>query len=336
MATVWTVNATGTLTLHQVRTGLNDGQKTEIKAVVSGVPLEAGMQVVIGTSTATSGAASSSNPFPTDTTTGRTWPGAVLMNTLNVAAQPVISVSKVVKRYQMGQNEVLALRGVDISVYDGELVAIMGTSGSGKSTLMNILGCLDTPTEGEYVLDGVAVNGLSRNNLADLRNQKLGFVFQGFNLLPRTSAIDNVELPLLYDRASRWTDTRALAAKALERVGLGDRLDHEPSELSGGQQQRVAIARALVTQPTLLLADEPTGNLDSRTTLEVMALFQELNEQGITIMIVTHESEVAQYARRVVEMRDGRIIRDHAVENHRNAADDLALVDAGLEMEEAA
>ena len=180
------------------------------------------------------------------------------------------------------------------------------------------------------------MNGLNRNELADLRNQKLGFVFQGFNLLPRTSAVDNVELPLLYDRAARWTNTRALASAALDRVGLGKRLDHEPSELSGGQQQRVAIARALVTQPTLLLADEPTGNLDSRTTLEVMALFQELNQQGITIMIVTHETEVAQYARRVVEMRDGRIIRDQVIDDPRDAAEDLALLDADQPMEEAA
>ncbi len=193
------------------------------------------------------------------------------------------------------------------------MVAIMGSSGSGKSTLMNILGCLDVPTEGSYVLDGVRVNGLSKNDLADLRNRKLGFVFQGFNLLARTSALENVELPLLYDRSGRKLDTKALAAAALERVGLGDRIEHHPSELSGGQQQRVAIARALITQPTLLLADEPTGNLDSQTTVEIMALFRELNEQGITIVLVTHEPEVSQYARRVVEVRDGRVVRDHPV-----------------------
>jgi putative ABC transport system ATP-binding protein len=203
------------------------------------------------------------------------------------------------------------------------MIAIMGSSGSGKSTLMNILGCLDVPTSGSYVLDGVRVDGLDRNALADLRNQKLGFVFQGFNLLARTSALENVELPLLYDRAHRWTDTPAMAAAALERVGLGERLDHQPSELSGGQQQRVAIARALVTQPTLLLADEPTGNLDSHMTVEVMALFQQLNDQGITILIVTHEPEVAKYARRIVEVRDGRIIRDHPVIDRQDAAADL-------------
>jgi len=182
------------------------------------------------------------------------------------------------------------------------------------------------------------VDGQSKNALADLRNAKLGFVFQGFNLLARTSAIENVELPLLYDRTGRKLDTRALAADALQRVGLGERLEHQPSELSGGQQQRVAIARALVTKPTLLLADEPTGNLDSRTTVEVMALFQELNEQGITIVLVTHEPEVAQYAKRIVEVRDGRIIRDHPVVERNRAADDLREMDAAaaLAFEEAA
>jgi putative ABC transport system ATP-binding protein len=241
---------------------------------------------------------------------------------------PVIQIKQVKKVYTMGANKVFALRGVDLMVEPGEMIAIMGTSGSGKSTLMNILGCLDVPTEGQYSLDGTRVDGLSKNQLADLRNAKLGFVFQGFNLLARTSAIDNVELPLLYDRSGRKLDTRKAAREALGRVGLGDRLDHQPSELSGGQQQRVAIARALVTQPTLLLADEPTGNLDSRITVEVMALFQELNEQGITIVLVTHEPEVAQYAKRIVEVRDGRIIRDHAVLDRHNAADDLRELDA--------
>jgi putative ABC transport system ATP-binding protein len=240
---------------------------------------------------------------------------------------PVIQISNVEKIYTMGTNKVFALRGVDLTVESGEMIAIMGTSGSGKSTLMNILGCLDVPTEGSYVLDGTRVDGMSKNALADLRNQKLGFVFQGFNLLARTSAIDNVELPLLYDRSGRKRDTRALAAEALRRVGLGERLDHQPSELSGGQQQRVAIARALVTEPRLLLADEPTGNLDSRTTVEVMALFQELNAQGISVVLVTHEPEVAQYAKRIVDVRDGRIIRDHPVENRRDAAADLRDID---------
>jgi putative ABC transport system ATP-binding protein len=246
---------------------------------------------------------------------------------MTTTTDPVIRISNVKKVYRMGTNQVFALRGVDLTVERGEMIAIMGTSGSGKSTLMNILGCLDVPSEGTYVLDGTRVDGLSKNALADLRNQKLGFVFQGFNLLARTSAIDNVELPLLYDRTGKKRDTRKLAANALARVGLADRLDHQPSELSGGQQQRVAIARALVTEPTLLLADEPTGNLDSRMTVEVMALFQELNDQGITVVLVTHEPDVAQYAKRVVEVRDGRIQRDHPVARRRRAADDLRAMD---------
>jgi putative ABC transport system ATP-binding protein len=244
---------------------------------------------------------------------------------------PVIEISGVKKVYRMGETEVFALRGVDLTVNAGELLAVMGSSGSGKSTLMNILGCLDVPTAGSYVLDGIRVDGMSRNDLADLRNRKLGFVFQGFNLLPRTSAVENVELPLLYDRTGRWKNTRELAAEALRRVGLGERLEHQPSELSGGQQQRVAIARALVTQPTLLLADEPTGNLDSKTSVEVMALFQALNEQGITVIIVTHEPDIAQYAHRVIDVRDGRITKDHAVVAPRRAADDALTMDTELD-----
>ena len=232
---------------------------------------------------------------------------------METTSPPVIQAEGLTRSYTSGTTSVHALRGVDLSVERGEMVAIMGSSGSGKSTLMNLLGCLDVPTAGDYMLDGVRVNGLSRNELADLRNRKLGFVFQGFNLLARTSALENVELPLLYDRSGRKLDTRALAVAALERVGLGDRMEHQPSELSGGQQQRVSIARALITRPMLLLADEPTGNLDSETTVEIMRLFQELNEQGITIVLVTHEPEVSQYARRIVEVRDGRIVRDHPV-----------------------
>jgi putative ABC transport system ATP-binding protein len=239
----------------------------------------------------------------------------------------VISTNELVKTYVTGTNEVHALRGIDLTIEKGELVAIMGTSGSGKSTLMNLLGCLDSPTSGSYDLDGVRVETLGKNELAAIRNQKLGFVFQGFNLLPRTTALENVELPLLYDRSGRKLDTRALAVAALERVGLGKRLDHQPSELSGGQQQRVAIARALVTSPALVLADEPTGNLDSRTTIEVMSLFQELNEEGVTIVLVTHEAEVAIYAKRVVEVRDGRIVRDEPVKNRRSANKDLFELD---------
>jgi putative ABC transport system ATP-binding protein len=203
----------------------------------------------------------------------------------------------------------------------------MGTSGSGKSTLMNMLGCLDTPTSGSYTLDGARVDGLGKNELAAIRNQKLGFVFQGFNLLARTSALENVELPMLYDRRGLKRDIRALAVAALQRVGLGDRMEHPPSELSGGQQQRVAIARALVTEPALVLADEPTGNLDSRTSVEVMALFQELNAQGKTIVVVTHEPDIAVYATRIVRMKDGRIFSDQAVADRHDAARDLAELD---------
>ncbi len=235
----------------------------------------------------------------------------------------VIEAQKLTKVYTSGTNEVRALQGVDLQAAPGEMLAIMGASGSGKSTLMNILGCLDVPTAGSYQLDGTEVAGLDRNALADIRNRRIGFVFQGFNLLPRTSALENVELPLLYDRSDRSLDTRALAAASLERVGLGDRRHHEPNELSGGQQQRVAIARALVTQPAILLADEPTGNLDSRTTLEVMSLFQEINEQGVTILMVTHEEDVAVYCKRVIELRDGAVIRDEPVVKRRGAALDI-------------
>ncbi len=228
-------------------------------------------------------------------------------------APPVIRLEGVTRVYSTGENAVHALAGIDLVIGTGEMVAIMGASGSGKSTLMNILGCLDNPTAGRYELDGVSVTGLSRNELADLRSRKLGFVFQGFNLLARTSALENVELPLLYDRSGRFVGKESPAPAALRRVGLGERLHHVPSELSGGQQQRVAIARALVTSPSLILADEPTGNLDSRTSIEIMALFQELNTQGITIVLVTHEPDIAEHAHRIIEMRDGRIVRDAPV-----------------------
>lgn len=224
------------------------------------------------------------------------------------------------KTYTMGTNQVHALAGVDLDVRPGELIAIMGASGSGKSTMMNIIGCLDYPSEGSYTLDGIRVDTLSKNQLADIRNQKIGFVFQGFNLLARTTALENVELPLLYDRTPGKKKTKELAKEALELVGLGDRIDHVPSELSGGQQQRVAIARALVTKPAILLADEPTGNLDSKTSVEVMDLFQTLNDQGITVLLVTHEHDVAEYAKRVIELKDGKIIRDQ-VQEQRRAAD---------------
>jgi putative ABC transport system ATP-binding protein len=249
-----------------------------------------------------------------------------------VQRDPVIRVEGITKVYSMGRTQVHALRGVDLTVEPGEMIAVMGASGSGKSTLMNILGCLDSPASGSYYLDGTRVDGMDRNALADVRNQKIGFVFQGFNLLARTSALDNVELPLLYDRSGRKRDTLEMAKRALERVGLADRADHHPSELSGGQQQRVAIARALVTEPKLLLADEPTGNLDSRTSAEIMALFQELNDHGITILLVTHEHDIAAYAKRIVEFRDGKILRDHPVENRLFAAEALLPEDTTAEL----
>jgi putative ABC transport system ATP-binding protein len=240
----------------------------------------------------------------------------------------VIETKQLKKEFRMGDVIVHALRGIDLVVEEGDFVAIMGASGSGKSTLMNLLGCLDQPTSGEYYLDGKLVNAMSRDEYANIRNQKIGFVFQGFNLLSRTSAVENVELPLVYDHTERIKDSHAAAMEALTRVGLGDRFDHEPSQLSGGQQQRVAIARALVNQPAMILADEPTGNLDSRTSVDVMALFQQLNEQGITVVLVTHEPDIALYTKRIVEVRDGLLIRDARIQNRKDAAADLkALAD---------
>lgn len=235
----------------------------------------------------------------------------------------VIEIKQVKKNYYVGDVVVEALRGVDLIIEQGEFVAIMGSSGSGKSTLMNIIGCLDKITEGTYLLDGTDVKDLSKNQYADIRNQKIGFVFQGFNLLTRTTALENVELPLLYDRQNRIKHPEVKAKKALEKVGLGDRAHHEPNQLSGGQQQRVAIARALVTEPAMILADEPTGNLDTKTSVEVMALFQELNNQGITVVLVTHEPDIARYAKRNIVLRDGVIIKDYLVENRLTATEML-------------
>ena len=231
----------------------------------------------------------------------------------------MIEIKDITKVYHVGEIDVHALRGIDLSVKAGEFLSIMGASGSGKSTLMNLIGCLDEPTSGQYFLDSVDVSNLSKNEYADIRNQKIGFVFQGFNLLPRTSALENVELPLFYDRSHRIQNPRLAAEAALERVGLSDRMDHMPSQLSGGQQQRVAIARALVNQPSILLADEPTGNLDSRTSVELMSVFQELNSQGITILLVTHEEDISRYSRRIVRLRDGQILDDSSVKNRLNA-----------------
>jgi putative ABC transport system ATP-binding protein len=226
----------------------------------------------------------------------------------------VIHLEEVHKVYHTGEIDVHAVRGVSTAVKAGEFVAIMGASGSGKSTLMNVIGCLDRPTRGVYRLDGADISELSRDELADIRNQKIGFIFQGFNLLSRTSALENVELPMLYQKNYvPGRQQREKALKALALVGLSDRSGHHPNQLSGGQQQRVAIARALVNEPSLLLADEPTGNLDSQTSIEIMGVFQKLNEQGITIVMVTHELDIARYTKRNVIMRDGHIVSDEPV-----------------------
>ncbi|HMH03098.1 MAG TPA: ABC transporter ATP-binding protein [Candidatus Udaeobacter sp.] len=236
----------------------------------------------------------------------------------------IVSLIDVHKTYRTGEMEVPAVRGVSLEIKRGEFVALMGASGSGKSTLMNILGCLDRPTTGQYFLDGADVSRLDRDRLADIRNHKIGFVFQNFNLLPRTSARENVELPLVYS-AQRLThaELREKADRVLVSVGLAGREDHYPSQLSGGQQQRVAVARALINQPEVLLADEPTGNLDSRTSVEIMAIFQQLNERGITVIMVTHESDIAAYAKRNVMMRDGVILNDHLVLQRADAGSQL-------------
>lgn len=234
---------------------------------------------------------------------------------------PVIAIRDLTKTYLLGQTKVRALRGVSLEVQRGEFVAIMGPSGSGKSTLMNLVGCLDRPTSGEYWLTGNAVSRMPADELADIRNRRIGFVFQGFNLLARANALKNVMLPLMYAGLTRGEQVRR-ARKVLQIVGLGSRMHHLPSQLSGGQQQRVAIARALVNDPPLLLADEPTGNLDSRTSLEIMAIFQALNQRGLTIMLVTHDADVAAYAQRQVVFRDGRIVRDEPMAHSRSAEAD--------------
>jgi putative ABC transport system ATP-binding protein len=236
----------------------------------------------------------------------------------------VIQLDEIQKTYRTGEVDVRAVRGVSLTIQRGEFVAIMGASGSGKSTMMNIIGCLDRSTGGRYQLDGVNVAQLNRDQLADLRNQKIGFIFQGFNLLARTAAVENVELPMLYRRNNLSSrDRRDRALKSLELVGLANRSDHFPSQLSGGQQQRVAIARSLVNQPALLLADEPTGNLDTQTSIEIMGVFQKLNEQGITIVMVTHELDIAHYTKRMVVMRDGLVVSDKTVANRLNAEQEL-------------
>jgi putative ABC transport system ATP-binding protein len=233
-----------------------------------------------------------------------------------VPTNHVIKLDEIHKTYHTGEVDVHAVRGVSLEILPGEFVAIMGSSGSGKSTLMNMIGALDRPTGGHYWLDGIDISTLDRDELADIRNEKIGFVFQGFNLLSRTSALENVEMPMLYNRQRIPAHEQfERATHALELVGLGQRADHHPNQLSGGQQQRVAIARALVNRPSLLLADEPTGNLDSQTSIEIMGVFQKLNEQGITIVMVTHELDVARYTKRMVILRDGKILTDEAVKD---------------------
>src|SRR5471032_2751442 len=237
----------------------------------------------------------------------------------------VVKIDEIHKIYESGEVPVHAVRGVSLEIQQREFLALMGASGSGKSTLMNMLGCLDRPTRGRYLLDGVDVSQLDKNELADIRNQKLGFVFQGFNLLARTTALENVELPCLYGKKRMSSKAmRERAMHCLDIVGLSNRADHMPNQLSGGQQQRVAIARALVNEPQLLLADEPTGNLDSRTSIEVMGVFQKLNEQGITIVMVTHELDVAHYTKRMIVMRDGKVVGDSPVANRLNAETEIA------------
>jgi len=251
-----------------------------------------------------------------------------------MATNSLIRVKNLVKTYRMGEIEVRALRGVTLEIDKGDFVAIMGASGSGKSTFMNILGCLDLPTSGEYYLDNEDVFRFSKNELAELRNKKLGFIFQSFNILPRTSALENVELPLLYNRKIGAKERRERAHDALKSVGLADRMQSMPNQLSGGQQQRVAIARALVNDPLVILADEPTGNLDSRTSCEIMEIFQALNDKGITILMVTHEPDIAEYARNNILFKDGRIMSHVPVKKRKVATEELKKIPLHVDEEQ--
>lgn len=240
----------------------------------------------------------------------------------------LIEVKNITKAYRMGEIEVNALRGISVEIKKGEFVAIMGASGSGKSTFMNIIGCLDRPTNGEYFLEGTNVNLLDKNQLAELRNKKIGFIFQSFNILPRTSAIENVELPLLYNNSVSNKERKERAFYALKSVGLADRASSLPNQLSGGQQQRVAIARALVNEPIVIMADEPTGNLDSRTSYEIMEIFQQLNEKGSTIVMVTHEPDISRFAKSNIIFKDGRIIQNNLVRERKKAVEELQKISA--------
>ncbi len=237
-----------------------------------------------------------------------------------MAAKKVIETRKISRIFKTGTIEVHALTDIDLVIEEGEFVSIMGSSGSGKSTLLHIIGCLDRATSGEYELDGVLVNALNKNQLADIRNQKIGFIFQSYNLLSRTSALENVELPLVYDRSGRFSDSKELAKNALAQVGLADRIYHKTNELSGGQQQRVAIARALVNNPALILADEPTGNLDTKNSLDIADLFVQLNNEGKTIVMITHEEDIAHFAKRMIYLRDGRIQTDEMIKDRNTKA----------------
>lgn len=239
-------------------------------------------------------------------------------------SKEIIKIEDLKREFTMGNETVHALRGISFTIKEGEFVTIMGSSGSGKSTLLNILGCLDQPTSGTYEIDGLKVKDLDKNALATIRNEKIGFIFQSYNLLARTSALENVELPLLYNSKVSTEERRERAIKALEKVGLGDRMQHTPSQLSGGQQQRVAIARSLVNNPVMILADEATGNLDTRTSYEIMSLFQELNQQGITITFVTHEPDIASFSNRTIVLKDGNIIKDNLNNKIQSAAIELA------------
>jgi len=242
----------------------------------------------------------------------------------------ILELKNIKREFKMGSETVRALRDISFDVLTGEFVTIMGASGSGKTTLLNMLGCLDRQSEGSYLLDGVDVAKLSRNELAHLRNNKIGFVFQSYNLLPRTSALENVELPLMYNSMVKSKDRRERAIKSLQAVDLAERMDHTPSQLSGGQQQRVAIARALINEPVMILADEATGNLDTKTSFSIMALLQDLNENhGKTIIFVTHEPDIAQFSSRTITLKDGKIIKDHINENKKNAKEALAALPAG-------